>query len=220
MILCDFLSRIKSDDSNPHELIPIAFHYIGEQVPENSGLQIVPVQYNPKQILDAILQDTRCGRLFSNENLYNSQNINAYMVMTRGQAKAAGTVAPQVHGANKPLDPDKKPEHDASLQKQIIPGNISTGSNVRPTAIPNKPMAPPPVHLPVKVTPPTPVTPQKIATPQVFKTPQISQTQRTPQTIPRTSTPIARSPGMFQPRNVVPQLLNKVMRTPIPWIHY
>ena len=77
-------------------------------------------------------------------------------------------------------------------------------------------MAPPPVQLPVKVTLPTPVTPQKNATQNVFKTPQISQTQRTPQTIPGTSTSIARSPGMFQSRNAVPQLPNKVMRTPIP----
>ena len=87
---------------------------------------------------------------------FDSQRINTYMVVTRRQAKAAGAVAPQVHGANKPLDPDKKPERDTKLQKQIIPANIPTGSSVRPTTIPNKPMAPPPVQLPVKVTPPTP----------------------------------------------------------------
>ena len=58
------------------------------------------------------------------------QNTNAYMVMTRGQAKAVGAVAPPVHGVNKPLDPDKRPEKDISLQKQIIPGNISAGSSV------------------------------------------------------------------------------------------
>ena len=215
MILCDFLSRIKADDSNPHELIPIAFHYIGEQVSENAGLQIVPVQFNPKQILDIFYRIQEVVG-YAAMKTCNSQNTNAYMVMTRGQAKAAGAVAPQVHGANKPLDPDKKPEKDISLQKQIIPGNILAGSSVKPTAIPNKPMAPPPVQLPVKVTPPTPVTPQKVATQNVFKTPQISQTQRTPQTIPGTSASVARSPGMFQPRNVTPQLPNKVMRTPIP----
>ena len=215
MILCDFLSRIKSDDSNPHELIPIAFHYIREQGPENAGLQIVPVQFNPKQILDQFYRIQEVVG-YAAMKVCNSQNMSAYMVITRGQAKAAGAVAPQVHGANKPLDPDKKPEKDISLQKQIIPGNISAGSSVMPTAIPNKPMAPPPVQLPVKVTPPTPVTPQKIATQNVFKTPQISQTQRTPQTIPGTSTSIPRSPGMFQPRNAVPQLPNKVMMTPIP----
>ena len=215
MILCDYLSRIKSDDSDPHELIPIAFHYIGEPVPENIGLQIVPVQFNPKQILDQFYKIQEVVG-YAAMKTYSSQHINTYMVMTRGQAKATGTVAPQVHGANKPLDPDKKPEHDVSLQKQIVPGNIPTRSSVGPTVIPNKPMALPPVHLPVKVTPPTPVTPQKNTAPQILKTPQISQTQRRLQTIPGTPMPITRSPGMFQPRNVVPQLPNKVMRTPIP----
>ena len=142
MILCDFLSRIKSDDSDQHELIPIAFHYIGEQCPENSGLQIVPVQYNPKQILDAFFRIQEVVG-YAAMKTCDSQRINTYMVMTRGQAKAAGAVAPPVHGANKPLDPDKKPERDTTLQKQIIPGNISTGPSARPTAIPNKPMAPP-----------------------------------------------------------------------------
>ena len=77
------------------------------------------------------------------------------------QAKASGTVPPEVHGVNKPLDSDKRPEKDTTLQKQIMPTNISAGSNIGPTAIPNKPMAPPPVQLPVKVTPPTPRTPQR-----------------------------------------------------------
>ena len=214
MILCDFRSRIKSDNSDPHELIPIAFHYIGEHA-ESSGLQIIPVQYNPKQILDTFFRIQEVVG-YAAMKTHNSQRINTYMVVTRGQAKAAGAVAPQVHGANKPLDPDKKPERDTKLQKPIIPANISTGSSVRPTAIPNKPMAPPPVQLPVKVTPPTPVTPQKVTTQNVFKTPQISQKHSTPQTIPGTSGSISRSSGMFRPRNVTPQLPNKVMRTPIP----
>ena len=50
-------------------LIPIAFHYIGEQVSQNTGLQIIPVQYNPKQILDTILQDPRSCRICSKENM-------------------------------------------------------------------------------------------------------------------------------------------------------
>ena len=42
MILCDFLSRIKSDDSDPHHLIPIAFHQ----------MELEPIQFNPNQILE------------------------------------------------------------------------------------------------------------------------------------------------------------------------
>ena len=45
MILCDFLSRIKSDDSDPHNLIPIAFHQ----------MELEPIQYNPNQILEQFL---------------------------------------------------------------------------------------------------------------------------------------------------------------------
>ena len=62
----------------------------------------------------------------------------------------------------------KDQRRDTTLQKQIISGNISAGSTVRPTAMPNKPMAPPPVQLPVKVTPPTPVTPQKMTSQNVL----------------------------------------------------
>ena len=36
---------------------------------------------------------------------------NAYCISTRASAKAAGEVAPKVHGANKPLDPNLKSEH-------------------------------------------------------------------------------------------------------------
>ena len=66
MILCDFLSRIKADDSNPHELIPIAFNYIGETAQQPGGLQIVPVQFNPTQIL---------------EKFYEMQEIVGYAAM-------------------------------------------------------------------------------------------------------------------------------------------
>ena len=42
MILCDFLSRIKSDDTDPDNLIPIAFHQ----------MELEPIQYNPEEILN------------------------------------------------------------------------------------------------------------------------------------------------------------------------
>ena len=92
---------------------------------------------------------------------------------------------------------------------------MSAGSTLGPTAIPNKPMAPPPVQLPVKVIPPTLRTPQKIQTQNIHRTPQINKGYQTPQTIPGLSAS-GRSPGMLPSRNVVSQLPNKVMRTPIP----
>ena len=42
---------------------------------------------------------------------YKSLEENAYCISTRASAKAAGEVAPKVHGADKPLNPNLKPEH-------------------------------------------------------------------------------------------------------------
>ena len=42
---------------------------------------------------------------------YKSIEENAYCISTRASAKAAGEVAPKVHGADKPLNPNLKPEH-------------------------------------------------------------------------------------------------------------
>ena len=41
---------------------------------------------------------------------YRCLEENAYCIGTRASAKAAGEVAPKVHGADKPLDPNLKPE--------------------------------------------------------------------------------------------------------------
>ena len=42
---------------------------------------------------------------------YKSLEENAYCIGTRASAKAAGEIAPRVHGADKPLNPNLKPEH-------------------------------------------------------------------------------------------------------------
>ena len=42
---------------------------------------------------------------------YKCLEENAYCIGTRASAKVAGEVAPKVHGADKPLDPNLKPEH-------------------------------------------------------------------------------------------------------------
>ena len=41
----------------------------------------------------------------------------AYCISTRASAKAAGEVAPKVHGADKPLNPNLKPEHQGRSSK-------------------------------------------------------------------------------------------------------
>ena len=52
-----------------------------------------------------------------------------YNIMTRGQANVQGIVAPKVHGADKELNPNVKPEHQTRSIKRVI---NRTGSS-RPT---------------------------------------------------------------------------------------
>ena len=84
MILCDFLSRINVDDTDPHDLIPIAFNVL--------------------------------------EILARNDQFEEYCIMTRGQTAAAGIEVPKVHGADKPVDTNVKPERDRKLQQQIAVG--------------------------------------------------------------------------------------------------
>ena len=183
MILCDFLSRIKSDDTDPDNLIPIAFHQ----------MELEPIQYNPEEVLNFFYGLEELGY-----NLIVDQN--SYMIMTRGTAKQTGAKVPEVHEANKPLDPDFKPEKDKGLQKQVLtqPANVKPNGPVAvatgpapPT--PYLPRAIPQIKLPVKVIPATPLTPPRIPVqtpPRIPMTPvQIRPTNlplSTPATVPKT----------------------------------
>ena len=81
MVLSDFLSRQKTDDSNPHELIPISF-MLRNQV-DNHFFQINSRTDHPK--------------------------TDKYLVQTRSQAKSSSIKIPEIHGANKGLDPHVQP---------------------------------------------------------------------------------------------------------------
>ena len=81
MVLSDFLSRQKTDDSNPHELIPISFA-LRNQI-DNHFYQINSGTDQPK--------------------------TDEYLVQTRSQAKASSIKIPEIHGANKGLDPHVQP---------------------------------------------------------------------------------------------------------------
>ena len=171
MILCDFLSRIKADNSDPHGLIPIAFNYI-ENV-AHPVCEFQAVHFNPKEILANFYKIEEIVG-YAAMKTYSTQQMNAYFIMTRGQAEATGTTVPEVHGHSKPLDPNVKSEHDKKLKTQVFtpsvnPG-ISTGIPSVSVAKPSMPKAIPPVQLPIKYIPPTPQ--QGPKTPK--KTPQIS----------------------------------------------
>ena len=87
MVLSDFLSRQKTDDSNPYELIPISFT-LKSQV-DNHFYQINNGTDQPK--------------------------TNKYLVQTRSQAKYIGIKILEIHGANKGLDPHVKPGKQSTI---------------------------------------------------------------------------------------------------------
>ena len=68
---------------------------------------------------------------------YKSLEENAYCIGTRASAKAAGEVAPKVHGADKPLNPNLKPEHQGrranttGSQYKIPPRAVQNASPTR-----------------------------------------------------------------------------------------
>ena len=87
MVLSDFLSRQKTDDSNPHELIPISFTLKGQE--ENHFYQI--------------------------DNEINQSRNDRYLVQTRSQVKSSGIKLPEIHGAKKGLDPHVQPGKQRSF---------------------------------------------------------------------------------------------------------
>ena len=68
---------------------------------------------------------------------YKSLEENAYCIGTRASAKAAGEVAPKVHGTDKPLNPNLKPEHQGrranttGSQYKIPPQAVQNASPTR-----------------------------------------------------------------------------------------
>ena len=149
MILCHFLSRNKADNSDPHGLIPIAFISIEHESHPIGEFQAV--YFNPKEILAEFYKIEEIVGYVAMKT-YSTQQINAYFVMTRGQAQAQGTSVPEVHGHSKPLDPNLKPEKDNTLKKHVftpsvnpvISKDVSSTSGPQtnvPRAIPSNPVA-------------------------------------------------------------------------------
>ena len=154
--LCDLLSGVKSYNSDPRNLIPIAFHQ----------MELEPVQYNPNEILEYFYRLEELGYCIVVENIQPEQQ---YFIVTRRAAQEEGVNMPKVHGVDKHLDLDLKPEKDKVLQKQvttqpakIVPvGPVATATGPAPPT-PYVPKAIPQITLPVKVVPPTPLLPPRI----------------------------------------------------------
>ena len=101
MVLSDFLSRQKTDDSNPHELIPISFS----------------------------LRDQVSDYFYRIDNENNLPRKDKYMVQTRSQVRSSGIRLPEIHEVNKGINPHLKPERQRplpTLPTQNIPPTHTT----------------------------------------------------------------------------------------------
>ena len=98
MVLSDFLSRQKSDDSNPHELIPISFS----------------------------LRDQVSDYFYRIDNESNLPRKDKYLVQTRSQVRLSGIRLPEIHGANKGLDPHVQPGKQKSFPIQTVNKGMPT----------------------------------------------------------------------------------------------
>ena len=104
MVLSDFLSRQKTDDSNPHELIPISFSLRG-------------------QVSDYF---------YHIDNEINPPSEDKYMVQTRSQVRSSGIRLAEIHGANKGLDPRMQPGKQRSFPIQTVNKGMPTPPIPRP----------------------------------------------------------------------------------------
>ena len=92
MVLSDFLSRQKMDDSNPHELIPISFS----------------------------LKSQVNNYFYRIDNEINLPRKDKYLVQTRSQVRSSGIRLPEIHGANKGLDPHIQPGKQKTFPIQTV----------------------------------------------------------------------------------------------------
>ena len=92
MVLSNFLSRQQTDDSNPHELIPILF----------------------------LLADQVSDYFYCIDNEISLPSKDKYLVQTRSQVRSSGIRLPEIHGANKGLDPHMQPGKQKSSPVQTI----------------------------------------------------------------------------------------------------
>ena len=98
MVLSDFLSRQQMDDSNPHELIPISF----------------------------LLRDQVSDYFYHIDNEINLPRKDKYLVQTRSQVRSSGIRLPEIHGANKGLDPHVQPGKQKSFPIQTVNKGMPT----------------------------------------------------------------------------------------------
>ena len=70
--------------------------------------------------------------------LETEQGLEVYNISTRSSTKASGEIPPEVHGADKPLDPNLKPEHQSRSKLPSIVGTKSPIKSPTKTQTPNR----------------------------------------------------------------------------------
>ena len=98
MVLSDFLSRQKTDDNNPHEIIPISF----------------------------TLKSIAGNHFYRINNEINQPETSKYLMQTRSQAKSSGIKVLEIHGTNKGLNPHVKLENKDHYQCYLHQYNLLT----------------------------------------------------------------------------------------------
>ena len=172
IVLRDFLSRQKSDNSNPHEIIPISFSL------RNS----LHESYHR----------------FNNMTELTDSGVDKYMVQTRAQAKSSGTKLPEVHGAKKNLNPYMKPKNSVPSACPIPPTchlrpiHHSPHTDQRPSTNTLPPVPKPRIgqgragfRRKLRVAP---------SIPKVIQTPTLPMPMPTPRTVLPLTEPITQSP--------------------------
>ena len=98
MILKDFLSHQKNDDSDPSEIIPVSFKAY------------------------KILEDNR-----KVDECINFPCKNKFLIQTHSQAKMSSTKLPEVHGVSKELNPNLRPEKQHAMPKKVMTEKLHIG---------------------------------------------------------------------------------------------
>ena len=91
IVLSDFSLQQNNDDSNPNEIIPLSFD------------------------MHKILEDNMNNFDKYNDNFGNEK----YLIQTHSQAKMSGTKLPEVHGVQKGLDPNLRPEKQHTIPNKV-----------------------------------------------------------------------------------------------------
>ena len=196
MVLSDFLSRQKTDDSNPHKLIPISF----------------------------TLRDQTDDHFCQINNGTDQPKTDRYLVQTRSQAKSSSIKISEIHSANKGLDPHVQPGKQRPLPSLPIQ-SIDKGMPTHPIPKPRigqgraiqrrKVRTHQPIPLPHQpIVQPITKHVQKTGMPLPESTVQ-SQIDALPQPV---SIPLPQQ-QQVDPTNIIPWIGPKIQHRPSPQYH-